>query len=156
MSIRKYFGIGVLVLCCATTGECQTATEKMKQMEWLLGNWNRTNAKPGRGGIERWEVSRDGGWSGRGIGLLGKDTVFVEKIRIAIENDRLYYIADVPENKKPVYFEIVEVTANSFTCENPQHDFPKKIYYRLEGAKLFARVSDGDNGVDYWFERLSN
>jgi hypothetical protein len=49
-------------------------------------------------------------------------------------------VSDVPEDKQPVYFAITEITETGFTCENPQHDFPKKIMYRKEGNQLKANV----------------
>lgn len=131
----------------------QSATQKMKQMEWLLGNWTRTNVKPGKSGYEIWNKASPTEWKGRGISMKGADTTFVEILKIAIENDRLYYIADVPENKKSVYFEVTAVTADSFTCENPEHDFPKKIAYRFDGKEIRARVSAGEQGQDFVFVR---
>ncbi len=154
MKMKRWVGIWILMLLSLSVAG-QTGVEKMKKIEWLLGNWNRTNVRAPRTGAEIWKKSSEESWIGRGITMKGKDTIFVEKIRIAVENDRLYYIADVPENKKPVYFEILEVGENTFTCENPQHDFPKKIYYRLEGTKLYAKVSgaETDRTFEYWFER---
>lgn len=134
----------------------QGPAQKMKQLEWLLGNWKRTNAKPGKSGFEIWTKVSDAEWHGRGISMKGVDTTFVEKLRLIVENNKLYYVADVPENKKSVYFEITSVTPESFTCENAAHDFPKKIFYRFDGKQLYARVSAGEQGMDYWFERGGN
>ena len=67
--------------------------------------------------------------------------------------DKLYYVADVPDNKGLVYFEISEVTKDGFVCENPMHDFPKKLVYQLNGSRLSARISGGDKVIDYLFER---
>src|SRR5689334_2825419 len=84
----------------------QTAAQKLKQMEWLLGSWTRTNSPAGKSGFETWKRSSDNSWTGRGITMKGTDTTFVEKLRIIIENNKLFYVADVPENKKAVYFEV--------------------------------------------------
>lgn len=134
-------------------GQSANPAKKMKQMEWLLGNWTRTNIPAGKSGYEIWRRTSPTVWQGRGISMKGADTTFVEILKIAIENDRLYYIADVPENKKPVYFEVTAVTADSFTCENPKHDFPKKILYRFDGTEIRARVSAGEQGQDFVFVR---
>lgn len=85
--------------------------------------------------------------------MKGADTTFVEVLRIVTKDNKLYYVADVPENNKAVYFEITSVTQDSFTCENPSHDFPKTIYYHFDGAKIHARVSAGAQGIDFVFER---
>lgn len=120
---------------------------------WLLGNWVRTNSKPGSAGFESWKKINDQEWRGRGWSMKGADTTFVEVLKIVTKDNKLFYVADVPENNKPVYFEITSITQDSFTCENPSHDFPKTIHYRFDGMKVYARVSAGDKGIDYIFEK---
>lgn len=146
----------LLALCFSVQGHCQSsaAIAKFRQMEWLLGNWNRTNAKPGRSASEHWVKVNDRQWKGKGVILRGADTTFVEKLQIVIERDKLYYVADVPENKGLVYFEITSVTDNGFICENPQHDFPKKIAYSRNGNTVTAIISAGAKSITYQFERI--
>lgn len=130
-----------------------TAKETLHKMEWLLGAWTRTNAKPGRTAWETWTRKSASEWIGRGVSMKGTDTSFVEVLKIIIEKDKVYYVADVPENKKLVYFEITSVTNDSFTCENSSHDFPKKLVYQVTGSTLSAHISGGDKVIDYVFER---
>lgn len=126
--------------------------QAVNDLSWLTGTWNRTNVKAGRAAHERWIKTAEGlqGW---GVNLNGADTTFVEKLRIVTKEDKLYYVADVPENKALTWFLITEVSANTFTCENPQHDFPKKIVYQRDGNKLKATVSGNGKSIDYLFER---
>ncbi len=85
--------------------------------------------------------------------MKGPDTTFVEVLKIVIERGVLHYVADVPGNNKPVYFQITSVGEGTFVCENPKHDFPKRIEYRFDGTQIHARVSAGSQGIDYVFER---
>lgn len=85
--------------------------------------------------------------------MKGTDTTFVEVLKIVVEKGSLYYAADVPGNNQPVYFEMTSVSENSFVCENPTHDFPKRIEYHFDGKQIRARVSAGSQGMDYVFER---
>jgi hypothetical protein len=128
------------------------AQTDLSQLEWLTGIWNRTNAKPGRSGVEIWKKKSADEFVGKGINLRGTDTVFVEKLKIIVKEGAVFYVADVPENKEPVLFKATSVTASSVVFENPQHDFPKKITYELDGKKLKA-VSGGGNSMEFWFER---
>lgn len=145
----------VLVACSIICfGQSQsTAHEDLGKMNWLLGNWSRTNAKPGKSAFENWTRRSETEWIGIGVSMTGPDTTFVEKLKIIIENNRLYYIADVPENRDLIYFEMTTVTENGFVCENPMHDFPKKIEYQRKGDVMNARVSAGDKGSDFLFRR---
>jgi len=145
------------LLTIATCGFSQTPTTeiatKFKKLEWLVGTWNRTNAKPGKSSHERWEKTNELELRGVGVSMQGKDTTFVEKITILIKDNNIYYVADVPENKEPVLFEATSLSPTSVTFENPKHDFPKKISYELDGSKLKATISGDGKSIDYLFER---
>lgn len=132
--------------------QAQTS-DQLAKMEWLLGNWNRTNAKPGRTGVEIWSKKSDNELTGRGIAMKGVDTVFVEKLKIIHKDKKCYYVADVAQNKSEVFFEITSINDKGFVCENPNHDFPKKIEYRLEGGQLKATISGNGRAIDYLFEK---
>lgn len=62
-------------------------------------------------------------------------------------------MADVPENQEPVYFKFTTLTDSTFVCENPDHDFPKKISYTLKENRLTALLSGGGREVEFLFER---
>lgn len=147
----------ILLVCFsgmhASYAQKQSAETQLKQLEWLLGGWNRVNSPAGKSGFEYWQRHGDGQWHGRGISMKGADTTFVEVLKIVVEKEKLFYVADVPGNNKPVYFEITSVGEGFFICENPTHDFPKRIEYRYDGKQIRARVSAGAQGMDYVFER---
>lgn len=130
-----------------------SARESLHTMAWLLGTWTRTDVKPGRTAWEQWSKKNESEWTGLGVSMKGADTSFVEVLKITIEKDKLYYVADVPKNKGLVYFEILSVTKDGFVCENPLHDFPKKLVYQVSGSRLSARISGGNKVIDYAFER---
>ena len=90
---------------------------------------------------------------GRGIALKGTDTTFVEKLRIIAKDGKLFYVADIPENKGEAWFEFTELKENGFACEDPKHDFPKKISYELKDAELKAVVSGDGKAIDYVFRK---
>lgn len=125
----------------------------LNDVEWLLGTWKRTNTKPGRSGYERWEKINDQELQGVGVSLNGSDTLFIEKLKIILRNDTLYYVADVSENNRLVYFKFIALREGGFTCENPSHDFPKKIMYNKQDQYLNAQISGDGKVIDYFFVR---
>ena len=147
----------IILLTAVTYSFGQTTanqtTENFKKLNWLVGTWNRINAKPGRSGVERWELASANDLRGFGINLQGGDTTFTEKLRIIIKDNNIFYVADVPDNQKLVYFKLTEITGSGFVCENPDHDFPKKISYQLDGKKLKAQISGDGKVIDYLFEK---
>lgn len=128
----------------------------VNQLTWLVGTWKRTNTKAGQSGFESWYKISPTELRGQGVTMRGSDTLFVEKIRIISKDKDLFYVADVPENQKPVYFRLTELKENGFTCENPEHDFPKKITYNLQGNTLRAIISGNGKSIDYLFGRSKN
>ena len=142
-----------LIFSGANAQTNQSTYSTVDQLKWLEGTWTRTNSRAGQSGLELWKKVSSTELSGRGVTLNGSDTVFVEKLRIVVRDGNLFYVADVPENQQPVYFPMTEIKQNSFTCENPEHDFPKKIAYNLQGNKLQATISGDGKAIDYLFVR---
>jgi hypothetical protein len=149
----KFFSpLTILFFSMSLTAFGQSGADFSK-LSWLEGKWTRTNARPGRSGYEVWERVSATEWKGRGIMLKGADTTLVEKVRLKVENGSIYYIADVPENKKPVSFKIVEISDKGFVSENPAHDFPKRIEYWYDGTTLKATISGDGKSIDYLFQK---
>lgn len=144
----------IIVSGAAHSQSANAVKADLKNISWLTGKWSRTNAKPGRSGYEIWKSEADTVWIGRGINMRGSDTTFVEKLKIVQRNQQLYYVADVPNNAQPVNFLFTSIDATGFTCENPQHDFPKKITYTLIDNRMRAVISGNGQQIEYWFERM--
>ncbi len=131
----------------------QKITDDFKKLDWLEGTWIRLNTKPGRTAHESWQKISTTEWKGLGVIMKGTDTAFVEKLKIIINAEYIYYVADIAENKEPVYFKLTVITDNGFVCENPQHDFPKTIAYQKDGNKIKATISGDGKSIDYLFEK---
>lgn len=138
------FSLIISASCFCQGTPSEVTQEKFKQLEWLLGKWNRTNVRPGSSAFENWKKVSDISFEGLGVSMKGSDTTFVESLKLEIRNDKIFYIADVSQNATPTLFEVKEVTDKYFSCENYAHDFPKVISYSLEANKdLKAIISDG-------------
>jgi hypothetical protein len=131
----------------------EKVADDFRKLGWLSGTWVRTNAQTNEIGNERWVKMSGSEWQGFGLTMKGQDTVSLERLKLIIKDDAIYYVADVPENKQPVYFKLTEVSDNRFVVENPEHEFPKKISYQKDGDKLRATLFDDTKSVDYFFQR---
>lgn len=148
----------LLILFTGTTGvicaqQQSVATDAFQKISWLEGQWHRQDTTTGKRWIERWWFTSPVTLNGIGVTVYNADTIFVEGLRIVWHDGTLHYIADVAHNQQPVKFRFTEWSATGFTCENPAHDFPKKIVYRLEGDLLKATISAGSKHVDFLFVR---
>jgi hypothetical protein len=153
--MKRIYLFSILIVCLSNTkGQSQKIINDFAKLAWLEGTWNRTNVKPGRNGNEHWTKMSETELNGLGLTMKGQDTVSLEKLKLMIKDANIFYVADVPENKGPVYFRLTEVSETSFSCENPDHDFPKKIIYQRDGKKLKATISGNGRSIDYFFEKV--
>lgn len=148
----KQFLFTCVLVAFAAFASGQSANDFQK-LEWLVGKWIKVNTKPGRSGFERWEATNPGSMKGLGLTLNGNDTVFIERLQLLARDNAIYYVADVDENKALTYFKLTAISNNGFTCEDPNHDFPKKIVYELAGKKLKVTTSGNGKSTDFFFEK---
>lgn len=156
----KQYIVIIFALCATSNLFAQVVSDKTKadfsSLSWLEGKWSRANSKPGRTAYETWKKTSEYELVGRGVSLKGTDTMFVEKLKIILVGDEIHYVADIPENPKPVHFVFTQVGTRVFTCENPQHDFPKKISYELVGNTLKAQASGDGKVQEFVFVKVKN
>jgi len=129
-------------------------TVDLPTLSWLLGKWNRLNTKPGQTAYEAWEKASATQWKGTGVSMKNGTKSFEEQLQLLKKEDGLFYAALVPENGQWVFFKITQHSKNHFVCENPEHDFPKKITYTLkENGQLEAIVSGNGKEMKFEFEK---
>lgn len=69
-----------------------------------------------------------------------------EFLRIIEDAGSIFYVAKPTANKDETRFKLIKATASEIVFENPAHDFPQRVMYRLDGEKLFARIEGTQNG----------
>ena len=116
--------------------------EKLEKASWLIGSWE--NSSEEGLSIEKWKRESDSTYSGESYFVIGKDTVFSEKISLIQSDNKLYYIPTVnnQNNGQSIKFALSSSTENKIVFENSKHDFPQKIEYKLiTSDSLVAQVS---------------
>ena len=131
---------------------CQNKSEKkfdkLEKMNWLLGNWE--NEMPEGVLTETWTKENDSTFSGTTYFIINKeDTVHSETIILKQQNDELIYRPTVKgqNNDEPLDFKLSSESENSFSFENPKHDYPQKIVYKkVNETNLVATISGIQQG----------
>ena len=126
---------------------CKTEN-KVQKPNFIIGNWERINDKENQKTYEIWNSD----FTGLGITLREKDTVFKEILSIVSINDTLTLKVE-GVNETATLFKITNLTDTSFVAKNPTHDFPTKIKYWLENNLLKAHVSNKEFGIDFVFKK---
>jgi hypothetical protein len=154
--MKKLLLMALCALLQSAAYSQKNASAQFKKLHWLAGRWESTNNKPGQSGSETWSAASAGKMLGLGATLKGKDTVFVERSTLEIKGDDIFYIAQVTGNAKPIPFKLTSITDDSFVCENPEHDFPKKITYKLNGNRIYATISGDGKSIPYNFVKAGS
>ncbi len=135
-----------LLLSCIILFNC--GHETPPKPDFILGKWTRLNDAEGKTTYEIWNSD----FTGIGFTMQGKDTVFKEILSIVELDGKLVFRVE-GVNEEPTLFTITEISTDSFICENPENEFPKKIKYTFEENQLKAIISAGEESVEFLFEK---
>ena len=122
------------------------AQDSLAPISWLAGCWKAENAEPGSG--EQWMPLAGDTLMGVSRTVRGGKTVTWEFMRIARHDDGGFAFFAQPASRPPNSFKVVALDAQHVAFENPAHDFPQKIVYRLESpGQLRAHIEGTRNGT---------
>ncbi len=122
----------------------EEALQAIQKLQWLAdGGWSTSARATGGGADERWLGGASNLLVGIGRTFRQNRVVFFEYLRIEARPDGLYYVAQLRGNP-PIAFKMTKIDDSSVTFENPAHDNPKIITYRLEGRDTLIAELQGD------------
>ncbi len=116
------------------------------ELKWLAGCWASVGGETGSG--EQWTMPAGNTLFGVSRSVKDGNTVAYEFMQIR-SNDAggIEFIAR-PSGQTGATFLLQSLTENEVIFENPQHDFPQRIIYRLENpASLNASIEGDVKGV---------
>ena len=120
--------------------------------DFLQGTWKMENKEI----YEHWDKLNENTLKGFSYKLKDGQMFISEYLDITKVNNEVIYTATVLKQNqgKEVHFKLTN-TDSTFTFENPNHDFPKKIVYqKLNDTEVFVKVSDGkQKGFAYKMKR---
>ncbi|WP_413511176.1 DUF6265 family protein [Myroides odoratus] len=131
----------------------ETPTEVVQKagVDWLLGDWKRTNDKEGNETFESWKKINETKYEGIGFTLAKGDTLSKEYMRLEHGNGQWSLFVKTADDKDETVFKVAELTKDSFVCVNEANDFPTHIAYKREGEKLKAKISNTEMQIDFEF-----
>lgn len=115
-----------------------------KKLYTLEGTW-KMNTKWGAI-CEEWKKMDKNYLQNKGYMIKGKDTIINERVALTNTAAGIFYTSTVEDqnNKQPIAFKMTKAENNMFVFENPAHDFPKRIVYKLVTTdSLHAFIDDG-------------
>ncbi len=147
----------LIALALATTPPAPPSD--IDKLGFIAGCW--TMVRPNGTKIdEQWFAPSGGTMIGMSRSVRDAKLREFEFMRIVPGDDgKLRYVA-IPSGQPEAAFPVKEIGDNSVVFENPAHDFPQRILYRLVGPNtLVARIEGSYNGqarsADFPYQRCT-
>ena len=139
MFAKHYTVIGVFLLFCGIT-LAQEKKTTIADLAWLAGCWDGSGG--GREYLEQWMKPSGQTMLGMSRTVMNGKTVAHEFVQIREQEGDLFYIAK-PSGQAEASFKLIKYNNQEAVFENPQHDFPQRIIYRLEKDGSLAAAIEG-------------
>ena len=134
-------GYGFDAVASGKTGS-QTVTG-IQRAAWLQGCWEMTT--PTRSVEEAWTAPKAGAMIGVSRTFQNGKMTEYEFIVLREDGERLAYVAH-PSGQQPATFLSTSISGSELIFDNPAHDFPQQIGYRLDGDALNAWIRGTQKG----------
>jgi hypothetical protein len=133
---------------CVVAALAATSVAQAENVDWLVGCW----VSFGDYSQEVWVKTPDAALIGFSVSVLDDDVSFYESLYIREVGGTLTYTA-YPSGQSATTFIARDVAVTSVVFENPAHDYPQVIAYRLEGDELWASISDAQGEKKITFKK---
>jgi hypothetical protein len=146
-----------LLLLFSSGARADGSVDGLNALAWLAGCWSQEKAETGS--MEMWMAPAGGAMLGMSRTVRNGKTVAHEFMQIRADSNALVFIAQ-PSNQREARFRATRTAELEVVFENPEHDFPQRIIYRLSApGVLSARIEgmrDGKlHGIDYPMKRMA-
>lgn len=150
--VKKLIVIMLFVLASSCLNQ-SIKEESNLVFDRLIGTWKLTEEDQ----FEQWSKNEDGSYSSRMFAVAGKDTNIMEEVKVVQEAGKWNFITLVKgQNKgKAVTFTSSILHDTLVQFENPAHDFPRIINYRLPSNDVMQAFIGGTTDTIYFnFSRV--
>lgn len=140
----------LIILVCVALVATPVCGATLDDLSWMAGHWRSESGDSAS--EELWMAPEGSLMIGLHRDIRPGKRAFFEFLRIESRDEIITYVAQ-PGGKAPTMFPLKSVEEARVTFENPDHDFPQRIIYWLEGDALCARIEgtmDGKDASDQW------
>jgi len=147
--------LATLLIISCNSGETKDNSQPVtvESLDWLIGNWIRTNEEPGLETSENWQKVNDSTYTAHSYTMKGSDTTWQEHTTLSPREGVWVFRVQPGDGSGTTDFRLIAAGKETFSCENKRNDFPKLIKYRRNGDELLADISGGRNKVEFIFRK---
>jgi hypothetical protein len=140
----------ITLLCLLLSPGVAFAQEKtftINELAWLKGCWSLN--RNGRETTEHWLKPAGGIMLGISRTVADGKTVEFEFTQIRQDAGGDVFFIAKPSGQPEATFKMIKGSADEVIFENPQHDFPQRVIYRLQGdGSLLGRIEGVSKGKE--------
>lgn len=118
------------------------ASADLDELTWLAGCWSSTDGEAGSG--EVWTAPAGGSMLGLARTVRDGRTVAVEFLQIRERDDGTAELIALPSGQGETRFRLLESSSRHVLFENPDHDFPQRVSYRLDAPGHLSAAIEGE------------
>jgi hypothetical protein len=146
MRHKLFVPIFILLIPAGIFAQSYTSADSLK---WVLGKWQQVNEKSIT--TESWIKLSSNTFDGSTKTRSKADNkiTFEETLRIVEMSGEVFYIAKVSHNELPIAFKLTSCSDSTAVFENTNHDFPKKIVYKLSKDKEILNITVGSEEREF-------
>jgi len=150
MKINLYLLLLIVIIFTACNSD-----ENPETLDWLVGDWKRTNEQADKETFESWEKVNENLYTAIGYTLnKNQDTIWKEKIRLIKTQNEWDFEVTGSKDIEPTVFKLTSIDTAMFICENKENEFPKKIEYKRGGNEIKAVISGDGKQIPFDFEKF--
>jgi hypothetical protein len=135
----------------------QQQRSRLDSLNWISGCWSGGNGV--RVSLEQWMKPSGKMMLGMSRTVANGKTVEYEFLRLHEESNGDVFYTALPSGQQEASFKLVRLESRMAIFENPDHDFPQRIIYRLETdgslkARIEGKTNGKERGVDFPMKRM--
>ncbi len=138
------------MLLAALVSVLVAGSSDLSGLRFLEGNWKGESGKALF--EERWTDAAGGTMLGVSRTIVSGNMVAFEYLRIEAREDGVFYVAQ-PNGNPKTEFRLTHASEGEAVFENPAHDHPKIIRYRLREGALVAETEGNEGKQEFRFVR---
>ena len=144
----------VLILITINSSTINSQKTNLQDLHFLIGTWKME----GKDNYEKW-IKLNDELIGKSFKMIKGQEQVSETIEIMIQGTHIVYTPTVfdQNDAKGIPFILKLTKEKNYSFENPDHDFPKKIQYKIlnKNKLLVSVLGEDDKGFSYKLIRQS-
>ena len=154
--MKTYAALLLLLPSILAAAPAGAQKPSVNELTWLAGCWS--GGRAGREVTEQWMKPSGGTMFGMSRTVAGGKTVAYEFMQIRQDEAGGIAFVAKPSGQPEAAFGLVKAAPGELVFENPSHDFPQRIIYRLErdgslAARIEGTVSGRSKAIDFPMKR---